>query len=180
MLWKWRRKRARAGGCKNVEAYLVPQFGKRTNERTNEGNVRRRRCWRALGADAVGGRGTALRTCSPSPSPPPPPPPPMLQCCWNFQCIGILTDPAVAAARDRRNCCCLWLWWNSAVFQHCPSVVVAPFTATADAAPFAEIRNEDSRSRLTIVNATAACSPWALLARPPARPTAGPAGRPHS
>ena len=51
MLWKWRRKRARAGGCKNVEAYLVPQFGKRTNERgerattTLLASARRRCCW---------------------------------------------------------------------------------------------------------------------------------------
>ena len=33
------------------------------------------------------------RTCSP--------PPPMLECCWNFQCIGILTDPAAAASDCR-------------------------------------------------------------------------------
>ena len=102
----WRRRTGR----KSIEAYLVPQFGKRTNEREERATA----CWRALGADAVGERGSALRThlfaCR-------------RHCCWNFQCIGILTDPAVTVVsrllpppRRRPR-----LWWNSAVIQHYPT-----------------------------------------------------------
>ena len=122
------------------------------------------------------------RTCSPPP--PPPPPPPMLECCWNFQCIGILTDPAIAA----RDCCGCSRWrpkWNSAVIQRCPSSPILSRhrgrrrAAAIATAPSAEIRNEDSSSRLTIANATA-CSPWALIARSPARPRPSASARSHS
>ena len=98
----------------------------------------------------------------------------MLQCCWNFQCIGILTDPAIAA----RDCCGCSRWrpkWNSAVIQRCPSSPILSRhrgrrrAAAIATAPSAEIRNEDSSSRLTIANATAR-SPWALIAGPPACP----------